>query len=65
VLASAAGLFGLGAATTVLTGRSVLLAGSRQDLVGAAAATLTYVLGPIWALRWAVEERIVFIHPTS
>src|ERR687890_761121 len=30
VLASAAGLFGLGAATTVFTGRSVLLAGSRQ-----------------------------------
>jgi VIT1/CCC1 family predicted Fe2+/Mn2+ transporter len=47
VLASAAGLFGLGAATTVFTGRSVLLAGSRQVLVGAAAATLTYVLGVI------------------
>ena len=47
VLASAAGLFGLGAATTLLTGRSVLLAGSRQVLVGAAAATLTYVLGAI------------------
>lgn len=47
VLASAAGLFGLGAATTVFTGRSVLLAGSRQVLVGAAAATLTYVLGAI------------------
>src|SRR5215211_1232440 len=45
VLASAAGLFGLGAATTVFTGRSVLLAGSRQVLLGAAAATLTYVLG--------------------
>jgi len=47
VLASAAGLFGLGAATTVFTGRSVLLAGSRQVLVGAAAATLTYVIGAI------------------
>ena len=47
VLASAAGLFGLGAATTVFTGRSVLLAGSQQVLVGAAAATLTYVLGAI------------------
>lgn len=47
VLASAAGLFGLGAATTMFTGRSVLLAGSRQVLVGAAAATLTYVLGAI------------------
>jgi hypothetical protein len=47
VLASAAGLFGLGAAPRVFTGRSVLLAGSRQVLVGAAAATLTYVLGAI------------------
>jgi vacuolar iron transporter family protein len=47
VLASVVGLFGLGAATTLFTGRSVLLAGSRQFIVGAAAATLTYVLGSI------------------
>ncbi len=47
VLASAAGLFGLGAATTLFTGRSVLLAGSRQVVVGAAAAALTYALGAI------------------
>jgi VIT1/CCC1 family predicted Fe2+/Mn2+ transporter len=46
-LASVAGLFGLGAATTLFTGRSVLLAGTRQVIVGAAAATLTYVLGAI------------------
>jgi VIT1/CCC1 family predicted Fe2+/Mn2+ transporter len=30
MLASVAGLFGLGTATTLFTGRSVLLAGSRQ-----------------------------------
>jgi VIT1/CCC1 family predicted Fe2+/Mn2+ transporter len=47
VLASIAGLFGLGAATTLFTGRSVLLAGSRQVIVGAAAAALTYILGVI------------------
>jgi vacuolar iron transporter family protein len=41
------GLFMLGAATTLFTGRSVLLAGSRQVLVGAAAAALTYVLGAL------------------
>jgi vacuolar iron transporter family protein len=47
VLASTAGLFGLGAATTLFTGRSVLWAGSRQVVVGAAAAILTYALGAI------------------
>jgi VIT1/CCC1 family predicted Fe2+/Mn2+ transporter len=46
-LASVIGLFGLGAATTLFTGRSVFLAGSRQVLVGAAAAALTYVLGAV------------------
>ena len=46
-LASVVGLFILGAATTLFTGRSVLLAGSRQVLVGAAAAALTYVLGTL------------------
>jgi VIT1/CCC1 family predicted Fe2+/Mn2+ transporter len=46
-IASVAGLFGLGAATTRFTGRSVLLAGSRQVLVGAVAAALTYVLGAV------------------
>ncbi|MCA1731433.1 MAG: VIT1/CCC1 transporter family protein, partial [Actinobacteria bacterium] len=46
-LASVVGLFMLGAATTLFTGRSVLLAGSRQVLVGAAAAALTYVLGAL------------------
>jgi VIT1/CCC1 family predicted Fe2+/Mn2+ transporter len=44
-LASVIGLFGLGAAITLFTGRSVLFAGGRQVLVGAAAAALTYGLG--------------------
>ena len=46
-LASVVGLFMLGAATTLFTGRSVLLAGSRQVLIGAAAAAFTYVLGAL------------------
>jgi VIT1/CCC1 family predicted Fe2+/Mn2+ transporter len=45
VLASVAGLFAMGTATTLFTGRSVLFSGTRQVLVGAAAAALTYVLG--------------------
>ena len=45
VLTSVAGLFAMGAATTLFTGRSVLFSGMRQVLVGAAAAALTYVLG--------------------
>ena len=44
-LASVAGLFGLGAAITLFTGRSVLFSGGRQVLIGAAAAALTYGLG--------------------
>jgi VIT1/CCC1 family predicted Fe2+/Mn2+ transporter len=35
----------MGTATTLFTGRSVLFSGTRQVLVGAAAAALTYVLG--------------------
>jgi VIT1/CCC1 family predicted Fe2+/Mn2+ transporter len=46
-LASAAGLFGIGAAITLFTGRSVLFSGTRQVLVGAAAAALTYGLGKL------------------
>ena len=44
-LASVAGLFGLGTAITLFTGRSVLFSGGRQVLIGAAAAALTYGLG--------------------
>lgn len=42
---SVAALFGIGAAITLLTGRSILVSGSRQVLIGAAAASLTYGLG--------------------
>ena len=45
LVASGAGLFGIGAAITILTGRSVWFSGTRQVLVGLAAAALTYVLG--------------------
>ena len=47
VLASAAGLFGIGAAITLFTGRSVLFSGTRQVLIGVAAAALTYGLGKL------------------
>ncbi len=43
--ASAAGLFLIGAAITLMTGRSVLFTGVRQVLVGMAAAALTYGIG--------------------
>ncbi len=43
--ASAIGLFLIGAAITLMTGRSVLFSGVRQVLVGMAAAALTYGVG--------------------
>jgi len=46
-LTSVAGLFGIGAAITLFTGRSALYSGVRQVLVGAAAAALTYALGAL------------------
>ncbi len=46
-LASLAGLFAIGAAITLFTGRSVFFSGARQILVGAAAAALTYGLGAL------------------
>lgn len=45
LVASAAGLFLIGAAITLMTGRSVLFTGVRQVLVGMAAAGLTYGIG--------------------
>jgi VIT1/CCC1 family predicted Fe2+/Mn2+ transporter len=39
------GLFVIGAAITLMTGRSVLYSGFRQVLVGMAAAGLTYGVG--------------------
>jgi VIT1/CCC1 family predicted Fe2+/Mn2+ transporter len=44
---SALGLFGIGAAITLLTGKSVLFSGTRQVIIGIAAATLTYALGTL------------------
>jgi VIT1/CCC1 family predicted Fe2+/Mn2+ transporter len=44
-LLSALGLFVIGAAITILTGKSVRLSGTRQVLIGAAAAAFTYGLG--------------------
>jgi VIT1/CCC1 family predicted Fe2+/Mn2+ transporter len=45
VILSALALFGIGAAITLLTGRSVWFSGLRQVLIGMAAAALTYALG--------------------
>jgi vacuolar iron transporter family protein len=42
---SALALFGIGAAITLMTGRSVLFSGLRQVVVGLAAAALTYGIG--------------------
>jgi VIT1/CCC1 family predicted Fe2+/Mn2+ transporter len=42
---SAAALFGIGAAITLFTGRNALYAGSRQLVIGLAAAGLTYGIG--------------------
>lgn len=44
---SALALFGIGAAITLLTGKSVLFSGMRQVVIGVAAATLTYLLGTL------------------
>lgn len=44
---SAVGLFIIGAAITLMTGRSVWFSGTRQVLVGLAAAALTYGLGKL------------------
>lgn len=45
VLLSAAGLFGIGAAITLLTGRSVLFSGTRQMVIGLGAAAITFAIG--------------------
>ncbi len=44
---SALALFGIGAAITLMTGRSVLFSGMRQVAIGIAAAALTYALGSL------------------
>lgn len=45
LIASAVGLFAIGAAITLFTGRSVWFSGSRQVLFGLAAAAITYGIG--------------------
>ena len=45
LIASAVGLFGIGAGITLLTGRSVWSSGTRQVIVGLAAAAITYGVG--------------------
>ncbi|HET9222630.1 MAG TPA: VIT1/CCC1 transporter family protein, partial [Roseiflexaceae bacterium] len=47
VLLSMLGLFGIGAAITLLTGRSIWYSGARQVLVGLAAAAITFGIGRI------------------
>ncbi|QLG61902.1 VIT1/CCC1 transporter family protein [Halorarum salinum] len=47
LLLSAVALFVVGAAITVLTGRSVLYSGTRQVVIGLAAAGLTYGVGTL------------------
>lgn len=44
---SAVGLFGIGAAITLLTGRTVLFSGSRQMLFGLTAAAVTFGIGKL------------------
>jgi VIT1/CCC1 family predicted Fe2+/Mn2+ transporter len=48
LVVSALGLFGIGAAITLLTGRGVLLSGSRQLVFGAAAFAVTYGVGALF-----------------
>jgi VIT1/CCC1 family predicted Fe2+/Mn2+ transporter len=48
LVVSALGLFGIGAAITLLTGRGVLRSGSRQLVFGAAAFAVTYGVGALF-----------------
>ena len=45
--ASALGLYGIGAAITLITGRSVLVSGGRQVLFGLIAAAVTFGVGKL------------------
>lgn len=47
LMVSALGLFIIGAAITLMTGKSILFSGTRQVLVGIAAAALTYGIGKL------------------
>ena len=45
---SVAGLFAIGAAITIITGRSALVSGLRQVLFGVVAATITFGIGRLF-----------------
>jgi VIT1/CCC1 family predicted Fe2+/Mn2+ transporter len=47
LIVSAIGLFIIGGAITLMTGRSIWFSGTRQVLVGIAAAILTYGIGKL------------------
>ena len=47
IILSLLALFGVGAAVSLLTGRSTLFSGARQVAIGAAAAIVTYAVGTI------------------
>ena len=47
LIISAVGLFIIGAAITLMTGKSIWFSGTRQVLVGIAAAALTYGIGKL------------------
>lgn len=53
VAASAVGLFAIGAAITLMTGRSVAYSGARQLLFGLAAAAVTYGIGWLFGVSVA------------
>jgi vacuolar iron transporter family protein len=47
IVLSAIALFAVGAGVSLLTGRGILMSGSRQVAIGAAAAIVTYTVGSI------------------
>jgi VIT1/CCC1 family predicted Fe2+/Mn2+ transporter len=47
VVLSAAGLFALGAATSLMTGRGIVFSGTRQLVIGVAAAAITFGVGSV------------------
>lgn len=53
VAASALGLFGIGAAITLVTGRSVIKTGFRQLAIGLTAAAITYGVGHVLGVQLA------------
>ena len=50
VVSSVLGLFLIGAAITLFTGRGVAFSGARQVIIGLAAAALSYILGNLFGV---------------